>query len=219
MAVLLDAVFWSGAAARWARRVRYRSDVGVGDLRLWFENDGTTSSLSNGHDLNETWESGVEALRFSQGDLSVIVDGPANTGNTTTDDSDSYTWEPGAAQAAAVAAFFAAVDVTQDLALTFRIVIETFSGEADAITARAGLGEAEGEASIAVGDADALTATAALGEAEGEGFVEERAGDADAVTATASLGEAEGEASILAGDADALTATASSGRRKARCPS
>ena len=204
-------------AARWVRRFRYRSDIGVGDIRLWFE-DSATSQFSNGHNLNALWESGVESLRFSQGALSAVVDGPTNTGNTTTDDSDSYVWEPSAEQAAAVAAFFDAIDVSQDVSLTFRITIETFASDADAITARAGLGEAEGEASIAVGDADALTATAALGEAEGEGFVEERAGDADAITAAASLGEAEGETAIVAGDADSIAATAVLGEAEGEVP-
>ena len=88
--------------------------------------------------------------------------------------------------------------------------------DADAITARAALGEAEAEAFLDAieGDADSLTATAALSEAEGEAF--HREGEADAITATAALGEAEGEVPLVAADADAITATAALGRSRGR---
>ena len=110
----------AGDAVIQFERVLFRTNTGVnnGQYRLFFDPAGESGS---GHDLIDEFEEGIDSLTFTQGDNTLVVPGPNNEANATTDDTEAYIWDPGVSDvAAAVAFFFSNLDTSQDLTLTLK---------------------------------------------------------------------------------------------------
>ena len=110
----------AGDAVIQFERVLFRTNTGVnnGQYRLFFDPSGESGS---GHDLIEEFEEGIDSLTFTQGDNTLVVPGPNNEANATTDDTEAYIWDPGVSDVAdAVVFFFTTLDTSQDLTLTLK---------------------------------------------------------------------------------------------------
>ncbi|MCY4377332.1 MAG: hypothetical protein OXC31_26535 [Spirochaetaceae bacterium] len=122
--------FAAGDAPPFLRRWQFRSDRGPNggaEFRVGFDADGTTTPITaDGQDLPSEWEVLADAITLEQGASSITVRGPAAAGNTQSDSTEFYVWQPPAAEAPALRQFFFTdLDTSADLSLTLRTTADT----------------------------------------------------------------------------------------------
>ena len=161
------------------------------------------SGFGSSEELSTAWEAHASAITLrAAGVADLVIPGPDNSQNSSTDTSEPYAWSQGTDGTTRQSAWFDAYVTAGQPALT---LIVNDGEDAEGITASVVFGDAGATLTNHAVDAEGITASVAFGDA---GATHTQAGDAEGITASVVFGDAGSTlTSNHAVDAEGITAS------------